>query len=141
MLYYKDPRNITLNYTWYATVVKMRAAWIFRDPDGLSTRFSKFFLNFLSQTKSFTRDERTRTLTHRHARNFSDRLSRGNSVLRRATRTEIYSEHVSNGRRSTDGLSCRCRQGSSPFPFQEDTRARNSMLRYSCMTRENRAAL
>lgn len=32
----------------------------------------------------------------------------------------------------------RCRQGSSPFPFQEDTRARNSVLRYSCTTRENR---
>lgn len=101
LLYYKDPPNIMLNYTSYVTVIKLRLnisrSW--RTVDA----YFRFFLKF-SFADEKLRDERTRTLTQRHARNFSDRFSRGNSTLRRATGTEIYSGHVSNGRRSTDSL-------------------------------------
>jgi len=66
--------------------------------DVLANRwYFRFFLNRV-KTASSSAD----ILTHRHARNFVDRLSRRNSAFhtKLRERTKIYSGHVSNGRRS-----------------------------------------
>lgn len=105
-------------------MIKLRA-WIFQDPDEMSTHF-RFFLKF-----SFT-DEKLRswwTYTDINPASCEEFLR---SIFpRKFDVTQTYEDgNIFRARFKREKIHrrSRCRQGSSPFPFQEDTRARNSVL-------------
>lgn len=111
--------------------MKLRAAWMFRNPDGLSTGF-RFFQNFPSQTRSFYS---WWTYTDINPSSCEEFLR--STLPRKFDVTQSYAQENENifrarFKREKIHRRSRCRQGNSPFSFQEDTRARNSVLRYSC---------